>query len=102
MRIYLFVKLNVRGSGASINISLFYTICYLDYLFYLFCATIVGVFTMDEKMVVMEWLLKRWRKIWLLKRWRMICDNFEKSCDEDLKEEVKKIVDEGDVVEVCM
>ena len=52
---------------------------------------------MDEKMVVMEWLLKRWRKI---------CDNyeksFEKSCDEDLKEEVKKIVDEEDVVEVCM
>ena len=93
MKIYLFVKLNVRGSGASINISLFYTICYLDYLFYLFCVTIVGVFTMDEKMVVMEWLLKIWRKI---------CDNFEKSCDEDLKEEVKKIVDEGDVVEVCM
>ena len=52
MRIYLFVKLHVRGSGASINISLFYTICYLDYLFYL-----VGVFTMDEEMVVMEWLL---------------------------------------------
>ena len=50
MKIYLFVKLNVRGSGASINISLFYTICYLDYLFYLFCVTIVGVFTMDEKM----------------------------------------------------
>ena len=93
MRIYLSVKLNVRGSGASINISLFYTICYLDYLFYLFCVTIVGVFTMDEKMVVMEWLLKRWRKI---------CDNFEMSCDEDLKEEVKKIVDERDVVEVCM
>ena len=90
MRINLFVKLNVRGSGASINISLFYTICYLDYLFYLFCVTIVGVFTMDEKM---ELLLMRWRKI---------CDNFEQSCDEDLKEEVKKIVDEGDVVEVCM
>ena len=93
MRIYLFVKLNVRGSGASINISLFYTICYLDYLFYLFCVTIVGVFTMDEKMVVMEWLLKRWRKI---------CDNFEKRCDGDLKEEVKKIVDEENVVEGCM
>ena len=93
MRIYLFVKLNVRGSGASINISLFYTICYLDYLFYLFCVTIVGVFTMDEKMVVMEWLLKRGRKI---------CDHCEKSCDEDLKEEVKKIVDEEDVLEVCM
>ena len=90
MRINLFVKLNVRGSGASINISLFYTICYLDYLFYLFCVTIVGVFMMDEKM---ELLLMRWRKI---------CDNFEKSCDEDLKEEVKKVVDEGDVVEVCM
>ena len=93
MKIYLFVKLNVRGSGASINISLFYTICYLGYLFYLFCVTIVGVFTMDEKMVVREWLLKRWRKI---------CDKFEKSCDEDLKEEVKKVIDEGDVMEVCM
>ena len=46
---------------------------------------------MDEEMVEMEWQLRRWRKI---------CDNFEKSCDEDLKEEVKKIVDEGDVVEV--
>ena len=33
----------------------------------------------------------------LLMRWRKICDNFEKSCDEDLKEEVKKIVDEGEV-----
>ena len=93
MRNYLSVKLNVRGSGASINISLFYTICYLNYLFYLFCVTIVGVFTMDEKMVVMEWLLKRWRKI---------CDNFEKSCNEDLKEELKKIVDEDNVVEVCI
>ena len=93
MRIYLFVKLNVRGSEASINISLFYTICYLDYLFFLFCVTIVGVFTMDEEMVVIEWLLKKWMKI---------CDKFEKCCDEDLKEEVKKIVDEGDVVEVCM
>ena len=84
------LNFNVRGSGASINISLFYTICYLDYLFYLFCVTIVGVFTMDEKM---ELLLMRWRKI---------RDNFEKSCDEDLKEEVKKVVDEGNVVEVCM
>ena len=54
MRIYLFVKLNVRGSGASINISLFYKICYLDYLFYLFCVTIVGVFTMDEKMELLS------------------------------------------------
>ena len=33
----------------------------------------------------------------LLMRWRKICDNFEKSCDEDLKEEVKKVVDEGEV-----
>ena len=58
----------------------------------------------DGMMVVMEWLLKRWRKICdnSCIRWRKICDNFEKSCDEDLKEEVKIIVDEGDVVEVCM
>ena len=34
---------------------------------------------------------------WLLKRWKKICDNFEKRCDEDLKEEVKKIVNEREV-----
>ena len=33
----------------------------------------------------------------LLMRWRKICDNFEKSCDEDLKEEVKRIDDEREV-----
>ena len=58
MRIYLFVKLHVRGSGASINISLFYTICYFG-LFVLSCWCIHdGWGNGYDGMAVMEWL---WR-----------------------------------------